>query len=259
MSADSNPSCPVLHRFAQDLKLNGKSPRTQQAYTRALRKFAEYLGHAPDTATEDQLRNYLLHIAQENDWSASTINVAQQAIKLFYRITCPRDWPVLRLARVQVERKLPVVLSIGEVQTILKLIEKHSMRCYFNVTYALGLRLQEALNLQVTDIDAQRMLVHIHRGNFNGAHPAIGFLCGEQAGAGSAERFENDLACFGVSIKDVLRQRHRKNCRVVDVLPDLALVPHDADHAVGDAVVLGGCAGMRPAADLAIFATHRRR
>ena len=164
MSVDSNPSCPVLHRFAQDLQLNGKSSRTQQAYTRALRKFAAYLGHAPDTASEDQLRNYLLHIAQDKDWSASTINVAQQAIKLFYRITCPRDWPVLRLARVQVEQKLPVVLAIGEVQTILKLIEKPSMRCYFNVTYALGLRLQEALHLQVTDIDAKRMLVHIHRG-----------------------------------------------------------------------------------------------
>jgi len=164
MSVDSGPSYPVLHRFCEDLKLNGKSPRTQQAYTRALRKFAAYLNHAPDTATEDQLRNYLLDLVQTKKWQASTINVAQQAIKLFYRITCPRDWPVLRLARVQVENKLPVVLSIGEVQKILKLIEKPSMRCYFNATYALGLRLQEALHLQVTDIDAQRMLVHIHRG-----------------------------------------------------------------------------------------------
>ncbi len=38
------------------------------------------------------------------------------------------------------------------------------MRCFFTTIYSLGLRLNEALNLQVSDIDAKRMLVHIHRG-----------------------------------------------------------------------------------------------
>ena len=111
-----------------------------------------------------QLRSYLLYLVDSKQWKASTVNVAQQALKLFFRITCPRDWNVLRLARVQVEQKLPVVLSIGEVHTLLKLIEKPSMRCYFTVVYALGLRLQEALHLQIADIDSKRMLVHVHRG-----------------------------------------------------------------------------------------------
>lgn len=164
MSIDLSPSCPTAQRFLQDLKLNGKSTRTQQSYCRAVRKFAEFLGHSPELATEDQLRNYLLYLVDSKRWKGSTINVAQQALKLFFRITCPRDWSVLKLARVQVEQKLPVVISIGEVHTLLKLIEKPSMRCYFTVVYALGLRLQEALHLQVCDVDSKRMLVHVHRG-----------------------------------------------------------------------------------------------
>ena len=76
----------------------------------------------------------------------------------------PRDWATLKLVRARGEFKLPVVISIGEVHTILKLIEKPSMLCFFTVVYTLGLRLQEALNLQVTDIDSKRMMVHIHRG-----------------------------------------------------------------------------------------------
>jgi integrase len=76
-------------------------------------------------------------------------NVTQQSLKLFVRITCPRHWPVIKLARVQVKQKLPIVISIGEVHTVLKLIEKPSTRCYFTVDYALGLRLQEASHLQV--------------------------------------------------------------------------------------------------------------
>lgn len=164
MSVDSKPTCAAIKRFAEDLKLNGKSARTQQSYCRALRKFAEYLGQSPELASEDQLRNYLLHVVEKKAWAGSTVNVTLQALKIFFRITCPRDWKSLKLARVQVEQKLPVVISIGEVHTLLKLIEKPSMRCYFTVVYALGLRLQEALHLQVSDIDSKRRLVHVHRG-----------------------------------------------------------------------------------------------
>lgn len=164
MSIDLNPTCPAAQRFLQDLKLNGKSDRTQQSYCRALRKFTEFLGHSPLDATEDQLRNYLLYLVDSRRWAGSTVNVAQQALKRFFRITCPRDWSVLKLARVKVEQKLPVVICIGEVHTLLKLIEKPSMRCYFTVVYSLGLRLQEALHLQISDIDSKRMLVHVHRG-----------------------------------------------------------------------------------------------
>lgn len=164
MSVDLKPTFPSVKRFLDDLKLNGKSTRTQQSYCRAVRKFAEYLDHSPEQATEDQLRDYLLYLVDSKKWKGSTVNVAQQALKLFFRITCPRDWSTLKLTRVQVEQKLPVVLSIGEVHTLLKLIEKPSMRCYFTVVYAMGLRLQESLNLQVADIDSKRMLVHVHRG-----------------------------------------------------------------------------------------------
>lgn len=164
MSVDLKPTFPSVKRFLDDLKLNGKSTRTQQSYCRAVRKFAEYLDHSPEQATEDQLRDYLLYLVDSKKWKGSTVNVAQQALKLFFRITCPRDWSTLKLTRVQVEQKLPVVLSIGEVHTLLKLIEKPSMRCYFTVVDAMGLRLQESLNLQVADIDSKRMLVHVHRG-----------------------------------------------------------------------------------------------
>jgi integrase len=60
--------------------------------------------------------------------------------------------PIVKLARVKVEQKLPVVISIGEVQTLLKLIEKRSMHCYFTEVYHLGLRLNKASHLQISDI-----------------------------------------------------------------------------------------------------------
>jgi site-specific recombinase XerD len=164
MSKDKEPLSPILIRFQEDLQLNGLGETTQQSYGRAVRQFSEFLKREPDSASEDDLRRYLLYIKNDLQWAPSTINVAQQGLKKFFTITCPQTWATLRLVRARGELKLPVVISIGEVHTLLKLIEKPSMLCFFTVVYSLGLRLQEALNLQVTDVDSKRMLVHVHRG-----------------------------------------------------------------------------------------------
>jgi integrase/recombinase XerD len=147
-----------------DFQLNGKGERTQQSYLRMLRKFTEFLQHDPDSATEDDLRNYLLHIKNQKLWSNCTINVTYCSLKFFFSKTCPREWPTLKKHKVQPELKLPTVLTIDEVQILLKLIDKPAMICFFITVYSMGLRLQEALYLQMDDIDSKRMLVHIYRG-----------------------------------------------------------------------------------------------
>ena len=76
MSKDLHPLSPIAIRFQQDLQLRDLSPRTQESYVRALRKFTDFLKHEPDTATEDDLRNSLLYIKNDLKWSSSTINVA---------------------------------------------------------------------------------------------------------------------------------------------------------------------------------------
>lgn len=164
MSRDSNPDCPLLQQFAQDLKIAGLSERTQESYCRVMRKFNEACKKPLDQATEEDVRKYYIEIVDQRKLSASTINVIHQGMKKFYSITCPRDWKVLKLARIQPEQKLPVVLSVTEVHILLKMIEKPAMRCFFSTVYTLGLRLQEGLFLQPRDIDSKRMLVHIHRG-----------------------------------------------------------------------------------------------
>jgi hypothetical protein len=86
MSKDLQPTVPSLIQFQQDLKLNGKGLRTQQSYLRALRKFHEFLSKDPASATEDDLRRYLLHVVDTKPWRPSTVNVAQQALKQFFRL-----------------------------------------------------------------------------------------------------------------------------------------------------------------------------
>ena len=129
MSKDRKPLSPIAIRFQQDLQLKGLGERTQQSYGRALRKFTEFLGREPDTASEDDFRQYLLFIKNEKQWSSSSINVAQHGLKRFFKLTCPQDWPTLKLIRVKGELKLPTVLAIGEVHILLSTF--HALRQYY--------------------------------------------------------------------------------------------------------------------------------
>jgi integrase/recombinase XerD len=111
---DNDPKqlSPIALRLNQDLQLNGKGERTQESYIRMLRKFIEFLKRDPDSATEDDLRNYLLFLKNQRQWSNSTIDVAYCSLKFFFSKTCPRDWPTVKKLKVQPELKLPTVLTV---------------------------------------------------------------------------------------------------------------------------------------------------
>jgi integrase/recombinase XerD len=154
-----------LHqRMHQDLQLTGHSERTQQSYLRAVRQLAEHFNTAPDRLSETQLREYILYLKNDKEFATGSLKIAVAGIKFFYRHTVPRDWETLKKLRIPRAKTLPDVLSIAEVRQLIGAAQRPWLRSYLWTVYSLGLRLQEALNLQVGDIDSDRMLVHIHRG-----------------------------------------------------------------------------------------------
>lgn len=158
------PLSPLAQKMQHDLQLAGLKDRTQEAYLRAVRKFAQWLNMSPDQASENDLRRYLLFIKNDQQWEPNSLKVAYAGLKFFYCHTCPRDWPTLTKLRVPKQFKLPTVLTIPEVDQLIDAIRKPALKCFFWTVYSLGLRLEEALHLQISDIDAARMLVHVRRG-----------------------------------------------------------------------------------------------
>lgn len=151
-------------RMLQDLQLRGYSERTQQMYIRAVRQLAEHFNKSPDQITEDELRTYFLYVKNVKNWSRTASTIAICGIKFFYEHTLKRDWTTLQFVRAPREKKLPVVLTREEISRILQHVRFYRYRvCLFTI-YSCGLRLQEGTHLQVTDIDSQRMLIHVRHG-----------------------------------------------------------------------------------------------
>lgn len=152
-------------RMSDDMKIAGLSPRTEEAYLRAVRQLTEFhRGRGPDELTEAEVRDYLVWLRGEKRAAPGTLKIAINGIRFYYRNTCVREWKVLDKFRIPAERKLPTVLTVNEVQRIIAAARELRIRAYFWTVYSCGLRLQEALALQVSDIDSERMRLHVHRG-----------------------------------------------------------------------------------------------
>lgn len=154
----------LRERMSQDLQLQGKAKRTHDGYLREVRKLACYFNTPPDQLSEQQVGEYLLYLINECEFAPGSLSVAYSGIKFFYTITEPRDWDVLKKLRRPKQRTLPSVLTIDEVHRLIGAVKQHRNAAYFWTVYSLALRLEEGLNLQVGDVDSQRMMVHIHRG-----------------------------------------------------------------------------------------------
>jgi len=152
-------------RMDKSMLVNGLSDTTRKAYTRAMRLlFEHYDAISPDQLEEDDLLNYFIFRQQNSGWSPSTMKICMAGIKFFFRHVLKKDWYIFNLAKPKKEKHLPAVLSREEVKRVLGKVSTNHNYVYFATVYSCGLRLQEGLFLQVADIDADRMMVHIHRG-----------------------------------------------------------------------------------------------
>ena len=147
------------------LALNGKAGRTQEAYSRALRMLCEFYGNKePQDISEQELEAYFLRRRNVDHWSANTLRICYCGIRFYFVQVLRRDWNLFNFLRAKSESRLPAVLSREEIRAVLGCVRTAHNRAYLATVYACGLRLQEALYLEVSDIDADRMMIHVHRG-----------------------------------------------------------------------------------------------
>lgn len=157
----------LRERMIEDLGLHGLSNQTQKLYVAAVQRLAKYYHKSPDEITDEELREYFLHLSNVKRVSGSTLTVALCGIKFFYEQTLHQPRKVLELVRPPRDQKLPVVLTVEEVRRILSCVNFLRYRACLGTIYACGLRIQEGVHLQVRDIDAERGVIHIHNGKGN--------------------------------------------------------------------------------------------
>ena len=156
---------PLRERMIEDMRIRGMGDKAQKAHIRAIKDFAGFLKRSPDTATPDDLRAYQLHMA-DTEVTPPTFNARIMALRFLFGTTCGRE-EMKRYMQFRTQpRKLPTVLSIEEVSEILAAAPGPGLkyRAAFSISYGAGLRASEVCSLKVSDIDSDRMLIHVDQG-----------------------------------------------------------------------------------------------
>jgi site-specific recombinase XerD len=140
----------------------GLAERTRRAYLGWMRRLVRFSRTPADRMSEQQALEFVADLARRGR-SGSTINQALGAIKFFYTEVVSREW-ALSTPYQRFPPRLPVVLSREEVRRLLEAAEGLRERAAMEIAYAAGLRLNELLHLRLSDVDSDRMVIHVRQG-----------------------------------------------------------------------------------------------
>jgi integrase/recombinase XerD len=152
--------CP--HEYVAKLKELRYSPNTLAVYTDMFEEFMNYFpDKVLDEISEEEIVAFLRYLVNERQVSTSYQNQSINAIKFYYERVLGGQRKIYLIERPRKEKYLPEVLSEEEVAAILKTITNLKHRAVIMTIYSGGLRISEAINLKVKDIDSQRMQIRV--------------------------------------------------------------------------------------------------
>jgi len=144
--------------------LRNLSPRTRESYWWHIQDFASFHNINPEQANVDHLRSYLVSMLQDGNHKPGSVKMGYYALKFMFEKVMHKEWPSEYLPTPKVAKTLPVVLSQDEVLDVLEVIPNFKHRMLIMFIYDTGVRVSEAVNIKLTDIDSKRMQVNIQEG-----------------------------------------------------------------------------------------------
>ncbi len=152
-----------LIQTEQELKLRNYSIKTIKSYLSCLQRYIDFLtknsGSIKNLSSEEKVKKFLL-IHQERGNAGQTINVYLHAIKFFYgEILKTNEKIDLKFSKTS--KKLPEVLSKMEIEKILNNIANKKHQLLIALSYGSGLRVSEAVNLKIKDLDLEELTIHL--------------------------------------------------------------------------------------------------
>ena len=148
----------------EELERRNYSPRTTECYLSAVEDFTRYFRRSPDRLGPQHIREYQAHLFSQRKLDPNTVAQRLAALRFFFIKTLKRPWSVAETPYPKKVRRLPTVLSQEEVAQLIDSALTPFHRMLLMTLYATGARRAELARLKVSDIDSQRMVVHIQGG-----------------------------------------------------------------------------------------------
>ncbi len=154
----------LIERIVREMQLRNYSEKTIQSYTASMSKLANYFDSPLEKITREQFKDFLHHRIMVDKVSVSMVNQAISAFKIVQQDVLGREWESIKIKRPRRELKLPVILSVGEVERLIMATTNLKHRALLALAYSAGLRREETQRMKPGHIDSERMRVHVEDG-----------------------------------------------------------------------------------------------
>lgn len=144
----------VIAKIQTELKIQGKSPRTQRMYSFFNQKFLEHVKKDPMQITEDDVKSFFAYLLSDKSYNASSVALARSALKYFYEDLLGKNI-ISRIKTPKFRRKIPEILTKDEIKKLLEHSNSLRNKVIIEFLYSSGLRVSELANLRLKDINLE--------------------------------------------------------------------------------------------------------
>lgn len=152
-------------QLLKHLRLKGLQPKTIEAYERGVKRIYTFFKGDIEDLSQDQMLDYFDQLLLSHSWSGVKLDL--YGLRFFTMHVLKKTWINIPLIKQPKSSRIPDIVTVKQAQLIFNSTTKLSYKVFFFTIYSMGLRLSEGLNLQVGDIDGDRMRVHIRNAKGN--------------------------------------------------------------------------------------------
>src|SRR6202451_2868036 len=135
-----------------------------RTYLHGVAHFSRYFRRPPDQLGPEEIRKYQAMLFTKLKYSPNTVILRLASLRFFYIHVLKRGWSIAETLYPKKVRHLPQVLSQEEVARLIDAAESPFHRILLMTLYATGATRAEVAHLKISDIDSQRMVIHIRGG-----------------------------------------------------------------------------------------------
>jgi len=150
--------------MVEELRRRNYAESTIRSYIHTVEHFSRYFNRPPDRLSPQHIRQYQAALFTKFQLEPNTVGVRLAALRFFYVKVLKKAWSVAETPYPKKVLHLPQVLSQEEVARLIDAAEFPFHRILLMTLYATGARRAEVSHLKISDIDSQRMVIHIRGG-----------------------------------------------------------------------------------------------
>ena len=155
----------LLEKLKEDMEMRGFSHHTKDSYYRKAKEIVEYFGKPMKQVTTKEIREFLMkYLREEKKISERSVNYYNSVIRFIYDVVLDTPINQKQIPMYKKKRKLPKILSDEELSIFFDACDNYMYKTIFMMIYGSGLRISEATNLRIEDIDSKNMRLFVRNG-----------------------------------------------------------------------------------------------